>query len=451
MATFQNGVQFSNLNDLAQAIETTLAQGSAGVSVSFVNGRFVYDNSGGARDLNDLRISRPGSSTAFAEAMGFTGNNLAVGGTSQSDLLLDVAEESDDVANLYNAQGVSLGLTVGGTFSFDAVIGGQAISPAAFTVVNTGDGSNSDRTVQTLGGLVNEMEDVLGLTTTGGVDVVDGAIVVNGRSGLEQELTGLNFSQPGNADLTASMAFTQVQAASDVTHEASIRVFDALGNAHLLTMLFTKDNDVDNRWTWEAWHENGQVISGGTGAVTFHGDGTLESFTTDDGSPLTIDPGTGASGNLAIEFDAGTPGGTDGITGFARESTTAIVDQDGYAMGTLESISVDADGVVNGVFTNGTSRALAQLALATFNNPAGLQRDDGSGWTITPNSGEAVIRRPGTGTQVGSISAGTLEMSNVDIAQEFTNMIVAQRGFQANARTITTSDEMLVELVNLKR
>lgn len=154
---------------------------------------------------------------------------------------------------------------------------------------------------------------------------------------------------------------------------------------------------------------------------------------------------------MEIDFNAGTNGEVDGITGFARESTTAIVDQDGFTMGTLESISIDGTGVITGVFTNGTSRSLAQIALASFNNPSGLQRDGGNGWMKTPNSGEPVIRRPGIDSQVGSISAGTLEMSNVDIAQEFTNMIVAQRGFQANARTITTSDEMLVELVNLKR
>jgi flagellar hook protein FlgE len=141
----------------------------------------------------------------------------------------------------------------------------------------------------------------------------------------------------------------------------------------------------------------------------------------------------------------------DGITGYSRESTTAIVDQNGYGMGTLESISVAADGIITGVFTNGTSRALAQMALASFKNPSGLAKEGRDGWTTTANSGEAVVRRPGTDSEVGAISAGTLEMSNVDIAQEFTNMIVAQRGFQANARTVTTSDEMLVELVNLKR
>ena len=445
------GTQFQNVNDLANAIQSAMSLGSAGVSVSYVNGRFAYDNSAGSRDLFDVQISRPGSSGVFTDAMGLDGTSLSVGSTLQSDLLLDTATETDDLANLYDARGVSFGLTTGSVFTFAADISGQPMSPATFTVVNTGDGSNSDRAVQTLGGLLVEMEDTLALTTAGGVDLTDGAIVVSGRAGLSQELTNLAFSQTGNSSLTASASFTEVQAATDVTHEASIRVFDALGSSHLLSMIFTKDNDTDNRWTWEATHETGQVTAGGTGSVTFRGDGTLESFTSDDGSPLTVDPATGASGPIVINIDAGAPGGVEGITGFARESTTAIVDQDGYTMGMLESIAVDQDGVLTGVFTNGTSRALAQIALATFNNADGLQREGENGWRTTANSGQAIVRRPGTSTEVGAISAGTLEMSNVDIAQEFTNMIIAQRGFQANARTISTSDEMLQELVNLKR
>ena len=449
--TLVNGQDFSNLSDLAAALDTVFQLGSVGSSVAFSNGQFLYDNTAGAADLRGVSITRSGATTAFAEAMGLTGTDLATGSTWQSDTLLDTASATDDLVNLFDRQGQSLGLTTGGVFTFDAMVGGAPISQATFTVVNTGDGSGSDRNAQTLGGLMGEMEDVLDLTTAGGVTLDDGALVVNGRSGLSNELTGLAFAQPLNPGLATALGFNQTQAATDVTHEASIRVFDSLGTSHLLSMVFTKDNDVDNRWTWEASIDDGQIMSGQTGSVTFNGDGSLGSFVTDDGSPLTVDPTTGADSPMVIEFDAGTVGGIDGITGFARESTTAIVDQDGFGMGTLESISIDQDGVITGVFTNGTFRPLAQIALASFNNTSGLQRDGGNGWMVTPNSGEPVIRRPGTDSEVGSISAGTLEMSNVDIAQEFTNMIVAQRGFQANARTVTTSDEMLLELVNLKR
>jgi flagellar hook protein FlgE len=451
---FTLGGSFTNMSSLAAAIEQVLQIGSSGASVSFANGQLSFsniDDGVASNELVDLVLGTPGSPSVFETAMALTGNDLGLGETINSETLLDEATAQDNLTDLYNAQGVSLGLSTGSVFSFDALEGGVQLPQTTFTVSGTGDGSGSDRTVMTLGGLADELEDVLNLGSIGSATVVDGALRVEGRSGLLHELTGLSFSQANNAALAPGMAFAEVQAATDVTHETSIKVHDSLGETHLLTMVFTKDADAENRWTWQALVDDGQVLAGGTGAVTFNGDGSLESFTTDDGQPLQIDPANGADGPLAIEFDAGARGAVDGITGFARESTTAIVDQDGYTMGVLESISIGADGVITGDFTNGTSRALAQVALADFTNPAGLMRDAGNGWMTTPNSGSPVIRRPGAGTQVGSISAGTLEMSNVDIAQEFTNMIVAQRGFQANARTVTTSDEMLVELVNLKR
>ncbi len=447
----ENGVQFTTMNDLAAALQDGLQLGSSGASVVFQNGQVLYDNSAGTSDLNDVQISRPGATATFAEAMGLQGATLAIGDTLQSGLLLDRASEGDDLTNLYTTQGTSLGLQSGDVVSFGAFVGGTPISPATLFVGNTGDGSGADRQVQTLGGLMDELEDILDLRTAGGVSLEDGAIVIEGRSGLSREISEVNFSEAGNSALSGALGFNQTQAATDVTHEASIHVFDSLGHSHELTLQFTKDNDTPNRWTWQASTDAGIVMGGGTGFVTFNGDGSLESFGTDDGGPLQIDPSTGANGPISIDFDPGTLGAIDGITGFARSSTTAIVDQDGHTMGTLESVAVDADGVVTGVFTNGTSRALAQVALASFKNPGGLLREGGDGWMVSANSGEPVIRRPGTSGDVGTISPGTLEMSNVDIAQEFTNMIVAQRGFQANARTISTSDEMLVDLVNIKR
>jgi len=448
------GENFTNMISLAAAIEQVLKVGSSGASVVFNNGRFTFTNTDdgvASNDLTNLVVGKSGSASFFEEAMGLTGSDLDLGMSSTSDLLLDIAEDDDQLVDLYNLQGEHLGLTAGDVFTFDAREGGTQLSQTTFSVVNTGDGARSDRQVQTLGGLVDELEDVLNLTTVGGVELDDGVLRVTGKSGLSHELKDLTFNEANNDILGPSMAFSETQAATDVVHETSIRVYDSLGQTHLLSMVFTKDNDTDNRWEWEVSVDEGRIVSGGSGAVTFNGDGSLSAFTTDDGQPLQIDPASGANGPMVVSFQAGSRGEVNGITGFARESTAAIVDQDGFAMGTLESISIDSDGVITGDFTNGTSRQLAQVALASFKNPMGLLRDGANGWTSTANSGEPVIRRPGAGSEVGAISAGTLEMSNVDVAQEFTNMIVAQRGFQANARTITTSDEMLVELVNLKR
>ena len=119
-------------------------------------------------------------------------------------------------------------------------------------------------------------------------------------------------------------------------------------------------------------------------------------------------------------------------------------------MGNLQDISINTAGVITGFFTNGVSQTIAQISLASFNNPTGLLRRGDNMYEISGNSGNPVLGFAGTSNQ-SSITSGALESSNVDLAAEFTNMIIAQRGFQANSRVITTSDEMLQELVNLKR
>ncbi|PJB78446.1 MAG: flagellar hook-basal body protein, partial [Candidatus Aquicultor secundus] len=124
--------------------------------------------------------------------------------------------------------------------------------------------------------------------------------------------------------------------------------------------------------------------------------------------------------------------------------------QDGFPMGVLENFSVGVDGVITGTFTNGMNKQLARIALAQFGNPAGLMKSGSTMFKRSNNSGELQYGAPATGAN-GTLVAGSLEMANVDLSREFTNMIITQRGFQANSRIITTSDEMLQELVNLKR
>ena len=123
--------------------------------------------------------------------------------------------------------------------------------------------------------------------------------------------------------------------------------------------------------------------------------------------------------------------------------------QNGFPAGDLVDISVDSHGVISGFFTNGITRSLAQVALAAFNNPAGLTASGDNVFTESANSGLPVIGFSGT-TSSSTITPGALESSNVDISEEFTDMIVTQRGFQANARVITTADEMLNDIVNLR-
>jgi flagellar hook protein FlgE len=119
-------------------------------------------------------------------------------------------------------------------------------------------------------------------------------------------------------------------------------------------------------------------------------------------------------------------------------------------MGSLESFSLGNDGTITGVYSNGLRQSIGQLAMASFNNPGGLEKAGNSSFRVGDNSGAAAVGQAGTGGR-GVLNAGALEMSNVDLAEEFTGLIVAQRGFQANSRVITSSDEILQDLVNLKR
>ncbi len=140
----------------------------------------------------------------------------------------------------------------------------------------------------------------------------------------------------------------------------------------------------------------------------------------------------------------------ENTTQFSGQSDVSAIPVDGNAAGTIDSFSISSSGEVVAIFTNGERETLAQLGLAMFDNPPGLQKMGSNLFVDTPNSGTAKIGSPGAGSY-GGLVPGALEMSNVDLSQQFTEMITTQRGFQANSRIITTSDEILQELVNLKR
>jgi len=151
----------------------------------------------------------------------------------------------------------------------------------------------------------------------------------------------------------------------------------------------------------------------------------------------------------AITIDLGAAGEPGRITQYGGSTSAAVLLQDGSEAGSLQSFNVSQDGMIVGSYSNGRTRPIGQVAMAVFTNPGGLERVAGV-WRETPNSGLAQIGTAGGGGR-GLLSAGTLEMSNVDLAEEFTRLIVAQRGFQGNARVVTTADEILQEVVNLRR
>ncbi|MDR7392288.1 MAG: flagellar hook protein FlgE [Armatimonadota bacterium] len=228
-----------------------------------------------------------------------------------------------------------------------------------------------------------------------------------------------------------------LDAAADVgaTWTTTVTVFDSLGNAVQLVVEFEKTGT--NEWTWTARYDGTDV---GTGTVTFGADGTVAGGGT---AALTFDPATGAD-PLSLTL------GFSGLTQYGGASTVSLQHQDGYATGSLESFAIDGNGVITGLYSNGRTQVIGQVALALFANPGGLLKAGSNLYAESSNSGPVAVGEAGTGGR-GALTAGALEMSNVDLAQEFTSMITAQRGFQANARVITTSDELLQELISLRR
>jgi flagellar hook protein FlgE len=257
--------------------------------------------------------------------------------------------------------------------------------------------------------------------------------------------------EAGSGGLTATGGNDLVVQTDPTVHSASINVYDSLGGKHTMSIEFYKSL-VKNRWEWSAsMLGNEGITSGQHGFVSFNDDGSLNTFDYFGGADsVQISPNNGAAA-MSVSLDVGTAGKFDGLTAFASGThTAALIGQNGYGLGILEKVSIDQTGNISGIFSNGVTRVLAQIMVADFNNQAGLRKAGRSLYQPSANSGEAVEGVAGA-TVSTEITSGALESSSVDIAQEFTNMITAQRGFQANARIITTSDNMLDELVNLKR
>ncbi len=275
---------------------------------------------------------------------------------------------------------------------------------------------------------------------------------------IEQTATGLSIFLDGfvadTATPTLEVARKEVNYDGTFTQAESMvtitRVFDSLGTGHTLTTTLTKVGV--NEWDWVCANDAGTTVGNGhliynTAGELISSIGSNISFTPTGARPVVIVPDfsdvTQYSGKLldpsSENYDP---------TVAASEVTSPY--QDGYPMGELQSITIDNNGVIVGVFSNGMNQPLGQLAMANFTNPGGLSRSGDTLFSETSNSGAAQIGVAGRNGR-GKVAAGSLEMANVDLSQEFTDMIVNERGFQSNSRVITTTDEMLQELVNLKR
>jgi flagellar hook protein FlgE len=329
----------------------------------------------------------------------------------------------------------------------------------------------------------------------------EGLPVMGYPAALSGAAAGINTSAPvtpirvpmGSVIPPRSTSMLQItanlnsEAPTGSTFNTPVRIFDSLGNAHTITFTFTKLAPAAGsgpRFNFDATIDGGE-ISGGTpgtrfslltgaaaaappGTITFDPSGRVSTIT---GVPtlsptnlsmrfppsgITFANGSTMAANQVTwnvyDNPTGDPtSGTFALTSFASPSTAIGTAQNGYGSGTLYSISITREGIVQGIFTNGQTNALAQIAIANFNSPNGLAKAGENLYFASPvTSGDPVIGIAGTGGRGTTIGAA-LELSNVDIAQEFTSMIVAQRGYQANSKMITTTDELMQETINLKR
>jgi flagellar hook protein FlgE len=269
----------------------------------------------------------------------------------------------------------------------------------------------------------------------------------------------------------------------DGTYQTTIDIYDSFGDKHILQVEFTRVTGTANSWnaavivdpqnetptnTTIGFGEEAPAAGGPTTfIVNFSNNGTL--LSAEDGAG-NVSGGTGmVQMNAAFDVQTATPnedgtpvrqefvlnlgtvgGFTKSITQYAETSSSKAVEQDGRTMGYLDNFKIDQSGVITGIYSNGTTRTIAQVAMASFPNQGGLEKAGDNTFRVSNNSGLANIGPSGVAGK-GKINAGTLEMSNVDMADQFVDMIVTQRGFQANSKTIQTADQLLQELLTLKR
>jgi flagellar hook protein FlgE len=323
---------------------------------------------------------------------------------------------------------------------------------------------------------------------------VDGVQLLDVSRNVEDLIIPVGSKDPARATTVVNFACNLDKRTPEIPEDAndlqtregtwntSIEVYDSFGEAHTLQVQLTRVPDVNNSWNAQVVVDPDNEVP--TNASIGLGDdapapGGATVFTvnfSNDGTLLSAADGAGnesAGGdvlmNIAYDVQSATPGDdgamvrqtfqlhlgnvgstVNSITQFAEQSSSKAVTQDGHTMGYMDNFKIDGSGIITGIYSNGTTRTLGQVAMASFPNQGGLEKAGDNTFRVSNNSGDANIGPSGIAGK-GKIIAGALEMSNVDMADQLTDMIITQRGFQVNSRTIQTADQLLQELLTLKR
>lgn len=299
-----------------------------------------------------------------------------------------------------------------------------------------------------LGG-ANDYDINLAITGMNASSIVGGGITENTR--FTRNMEALNSTLPSG---TTATAFSQSFNAA--THSASIDIFDSLGSKHTLRTEFRKvavDASTGSTWNLKITVPEPATIDSiapyneKTGFVRFNSDGSLSTYNPPN---VSFTANNGSAANQQVAINLGTSNSFDGMTSFDSASSTSGISQDGFTGGDLVGIRIDQSGTLVGSFSNGRSFGLAQIGMAKFTNNEGLSTEGGNVYIQTANSGDPIIGTAATAGR-GFMQAAALEASNVDLSRSLTQLIIIQRGYQANGKTITTSDTLLETLIGLKR
>ena len=334
--------------------------------------------------------------------------------------------------------------TTDGTAESTGVSSNMALSGNGYFIVETTSGDqeytrDGSFTTDSSGNLVTSSGyTLLGYPATDGV--------VDTSATLQAINVGSGVSIPASAstEISVTANLSSETAVDGTATSSSVIVYDSLGEAHTLTISYTKT--AENTWTYTVSMNSDELSSGssdstteiGSGTLTFNSDGTLTDIS--NVSDISISGLADGADDMTLSGPFGTVDDST-ITQTSSDSGTSATSTDGYTAGTLSSYAIDSDGTVEGTFSNGKTLALGQVALASFANVQGLKNVGDNCYEATNSSGSAVIGTAGTGGR-GTIEGGYVEDSNVSIATEFSKLIVAQQAYSASAKAITTMNQI---------
>src|SRR6267154_554360 len=424
------------------------------------NGYFIVDQNG------ELLYTRAGNFTISstgqllsqdgAQVEGYPAVNGVVNPNATLGTLTISSGSTNPPKSTANVQ-LSLNLNSGASLPIAAASQQTGTGIAAATVLATGgvlagsDGTNTFTYTTLAGDTLNSVAAAISTNPNFTASIVGASLVVTAKNGSPLTLTS-NTLTDAAAGTQAETFATSGSAAAGGNFSTSVAVFDSLGGAHVLTYNFTKTGA--NTWNYAITVPAADVGAAGapvtvkSGALTFNGAGQLVAPTGNIGG-ITISGLADGANPLTFACNLVSPSGGGTVTQVAGPSATSSTQQDGFSSGTLVSYIIQSDGTIQGTFSNGQTSALGQIALASFTNEQGLIRNGQNEFLASLSSGQANVGGPGTGGR-GTLSGGALEQSNVDIATQFAQLIVAERSYQANAKSVTTFDEVTQATLNLK-